>query len=78
MLSQIIKYLKTNKEASASQIAVELKIDRQTVEAILEELIRKGRVIKYIYENSTCLCNCNCCGCTGMSCKAKEAYRLIQ
>lgn len=36
MLSQIIKYLKTNKEASASQIAVELKIDRQTVEAILE------------------------------------------
>ena len=75
MLSDILDYLKKNREASGSEIAVLLKMDRQLVEDALDELIKKRRVERNMIKHVSC----GGCGgaCSSSSCIDKEIFRYI-
>ncbi|HOP62027.1 MAG TPA: FeoC-like transcriptional regulator [Spirochaetota bacterium] len=73
MLAEILNYMKKNREASASEIALCLKMDRQMVETGLNELIRKGRINRHTVKHISCA-NCGC-GCSSGSCPDITVYR---
>ena len=73
MLSEILNYMKKNREASISEISLYLKMDKQLVETGLEELIRKGRVEKGLVKNASCG-SCGC-GCSSASCGDTVVFR---
>ncbi|HOP29996.1 MAG TPA: FeoC-like transcriptional regulator [Spirochaetota bacterium] len=76
MLSEILNYMKKNREASVSEISLYLKMDKQMVETGLEELIRKGRVERYTIQHVSC----GCCsgGCMSSACGNTEVFRYIE
>lgn len=76
MISEVLSYLKKNKEASATEISLYLKIDKTLAEALIQELIRKGRVEKQIYEKVKCHCNQR--NCSGNLCYDVEIYKIIE
>jgi predicted transcriptional regulator len=76
MILEVLGYLKKHREATISELEISLNIEQILAEAILEELISKGRVEKHLLEKVKCLCNCE--GCTSKSCKPIEIYRLIK
>jgi hypothetical protein len=73
MLSEILNYIKKNREASASEIAVILKLDRKITEEALTELVNKGRIERNVIKHVSC----GGCGgaCTSSSCDDKEVFR---
>jgi len=73
MLSEILGYMKKNREASISEISLYLKMDKQLVETGLDELIRKGRVEKNIVKHVSCG-SCGC-GCSSSSCEDTVVFR---
>jgi len=76
MLSDILNYLKKNKEASASEIAVILKFDRRMTEEALNELISKGRIERNIIRHASCG---SCTGrCSLSSCVDNEVFHYIE
>lgn len=75
MLSDILNYLKKNREASASEIAVILKLDRKMAEEALGELVSKGRIERSIIKHVSCG---NCGGaCSSSACDDKEVFRYV-
>jgi len=72
MLSEILNYLKKNREASASEVAVILKFDRKMTEEALAELVNKGRIERSVIKHVSC----GGCGgaCTSSSCEDKEVF----
>ncbi|HPP94664.1 MAG TPA: FeoC-like transcriptional regulator [Spirochaetota bacterium] len=76
MLSQILRYLKTHGEASASEIAIALKMDHQRTLTLLDELITKKRIEKYRTDKLPCPCGCR--GCTTDSCRSIDIYKIIE
>lgn len=76
MLSEILNYLKKNREASMSEISLYLKMDKQMVKTGLEELIRKGRVDRHTLQHVSC----GCCsgGCSSSACGNTEVFRYIE
>lgn len=76
MLSEILGYMKKNREASISEISLYLKMDKQLVETGLEELIRKGRVDRHTIQHVSCG-RCSG-GCTSSACSDTEVFRYIQ
>lgn len=76
MLSEILNYMKKNREASVSEISLYLKMDKQMVETGLDELIRKGRIGRHIIQHVSC----GCCGggCISSACGDTEVYRYIE
>ena len=73
MLSEILNYMKKNREASISEISLYLKMDKQLVETGLEELIRKGRVERGLVQHASCS-SCGC-GCSSSACGDTVVYR---
>jgi len=76
MLSGIINYLKKNREASASEIAVILKLDRKMTEEALAELVNKGRIGRNVIKHVSCgRCFGGCCS---SECEDKEVFRYVE
>lgn len=76
MLSDILNYLKKNREASASEIAVILRLDRKMTEEALAELVHKGRIERNIIKHVSCGgCGGGCCS---SSCDDQEVFRYVE
>ena len=72
MFSEIMKFMKKQKEATAGQISASVGIERAKVEMALTELWRMGKLTKMTRSET-----CHCSGCAMCSCgedKSSEVY----
>lgn len=76
MLTEILSYMKKNREASVSEISLYLTMDKQLVETGLEELIRKGRIGRHVIQHMSCR-GCGG-GCSSSPCSVTEVYRYVE
>ena len=75
MLSDILDYMRKNREASVSEIALYLKMDRSLVESVLNELADKGRINRRTIQHVSCGC---CSGnCASAACGETVVYSYI-
>lgn len=61
ILSDIKRYLQERKQATLNDIALHLDVDPEAVRGMLDQWIRKGKVIRT--ELGACSNGCASCGC---------------
>ena len=72
MLRKIITLFKERKTISLSDLAIHFKTDESAMEAMLQELIRKGYIQKLHTECYSCSASCKGCSFAG----EKDFYQL--
>ncbi|MBC8414965.1 MAG: LuxR family transcriptional regulator [Candidatus Cloacimonetes bacterium] len=72
MLRKIIDLFKERKIISLSNLAIHFKTDESAMEAMLQELVRKGYIQKLHTECNSC--SASCMGCSFAS--EKDFYQL--
>jgi len=73
MLLQILQLFEERKTISLRDLSLHYKIDSSAIQAILDELVKKGKISRNHLECESCCTGCGYCSYANV----KDVYKLI-